>query len=466
MFDVKKHFLALSFTSILTLGFCPIAAEPILAELRLGAKSTKIQLSQEEQLALNARWDLAYFLFQNQDYHAAAAEFEKIHKTFVDDATLLALLGSCYSMMGQWQAGENALLSAAEQNPNDEDINGLLGQFYSSVGQFEKSITYMEKSLSIAPEQDDLRAKLAELYLQQGKLGQAKNHFEMLLQSHGEVVFGNSELNFGLGRCLLKMHQPELALPYLTMAHQLAKSNPQITYSLGLCLFEQNYFAEAAEFLSQVKNQNWADDKLYVQTGEAHFLNRNWETAEKVWLEGLNRFPSSYPIMSRLIDYYIGTARPNRAAHVVAYGEKFNHGNPGNLLLQIQLKRKVSNYAAAWKALERLKRQACGKMSHEALWEEAQLDFETGKYGNCGKVLDYLIAKQHRNTEAYLMKAQMAAQNGDKGLAKIELLKARESNPYNLKVYLVAKAVFGTSGLESGEVLAGLAKPALTLTQP
>src|SRR5688500_4535839 len=60
----------------------------------------------DERLALSARWDLAYYLFQMQEYGAAADEFEKILRVIPGEATLLALVGSCYSMSGRWKEGE------------------------------------------------------------------------------------------------------------------------------------------------------------------------------------------------------------------------------------------------------------------------------------------------------------------------------------------------------------------------
>lgn len=447
--------------SVSAFGPKPYAA---IAETNPLAKS---DVSEEQKQSLNARWELAYFLFQNQEYQTAAIEFEKIRKYVPHDASLLALLGSCYSMSGKWEQGEKALLQAHTQNPDDDDINGLLGQFYLSQGQGSKATAFLEKSLVVNPDQEDVRAKLAHVYLNLGDIRNAKKHFEALLESQGALFFADAELNFEYGKCLIELNDSRNAMPYLQTAYQLQPSDGRIAEAYGYSLYTQNYFIEAAQVLEKIRQEKWVKVDLYLQIGESHYLSRNWEMAEKIWLEGLKRFPSSYAMMSRLIDYYIGIAMPNRAARVVVFGEKLNQGNPGNLLLQTQLKRKLSNYAAAWKALERLKRQACAPMTDEAMWEEAQLYFETGKYGNCQKVLDLLLLTQHRNGEVHLLKAKLALLGGDKRVAQNQLRLAKEIEPQNWKVYSFAREAFeqGEVPVEFSSPLSELSKPLASLNQ-
>ena len=75
------------------------------------------RMSYDQRVQLNSRWDLGYYLFQMQEFGAAAKEFEKIRAVLPKDASLLALIGSCYSMSGQWKQGEKALLEAKAQSP-------------------------------------------------------------------------------------------------------------------------------------------------------------------------------------------------------------------------------------------------------------------------------------------------------------------------------------------------------------
>jgi tetratricopeptide (TPR) repeat protein len=150
-----------------------------------------VKMNFEERVALNSRWDLGYYLFQRQEFGAAALEFEKIRQVLPNDASLLALIGSCYSMSGHWKEGEKALLEANAANPEDEDINGLLGQFYLSAGQSLKGAAYLEHALKLTPDQDDLRARLATLYLDAGKTERARYHLENLLRSRAGAAGGD-----------------------------------------------------------------------------------------------------------------------------------------------------------------------------------------------------------------------------------------------------------------------------------
>ena len=449
--------LALGALWVSVAGLETMAAAPAAIEY-LPNGATKMDM--EERLSLNSRWDLGYYLFQMQEFSAAASEFEKIRKVLPNDPSLLALIGSCDSMSGKWTQGEKALLEAKDQNPEDEDINGLLGQFYLSAGQAMKGAAYLEHALKITPEQDDLRSRLATLYLDAGQGERARYHLEYLLRMRGgdSAGFGVPELDYDYARCLIHAGQFKEAELFAGLAHAAEPANARYSRVFGLSLMGSNRYAEAAKMLSAGRNEIEAEEVIYLQWGEALFLDRRWEAAEAVWLEGVSRFPKSYELLSRLIEYYVATAKPGKARRVVAFGEQRNPGNPGNLLLQARLLRKLGYYSASGKSLDRLKRMACGSMAKEALWEEAQLDFSSAKYASCDKVLDNLLLAKHRKAEAHLLKAKLAMFRGDKVRAEWQMREAKNADPYNLKVYALAGQAYG--GVSEDSKLAGLRKDA------
>jgi Flp pilus assembly protein TadD len=462
--------LSLSISTLISLASglvvgVPFTALPVHAEAPavieyLPTGATKMDL--DERVSLNSRWDLGYYLFQMQDFSAAAKEFEKIRKVLPNDPSLLALIGSCYSMSGKWTEGEKALLEAKEQNPEDEDINGLLGQFYLSAGQALKGAAYLEHSLRITPEQEDLRARLATLYLDAGQWERAGYHLEFLLRSRGgdstRSGFGSPELDYDYARCLIQAGKSKEAQAYADLAHAADPANARYSRVLGLALMGSSQYGEAARMLAAGRNEIEAEEIIYLQWGEALFLDRRWEAAETVWLEGVSRFPKSYELLSRLVEYYIAIAKPAKARRVVAFGESRNPGNPGNLLLDARLLRKLGYYSASAKSLERLKRMACGSMAKEALWEEAQLDFSVAKYAACDKILDNLLLAKHRKAEAHLLKAKLALYRGDKAKAQSQSREAQSADPYRAKVYALAKQAFGATAADG--TLAGVLRAA------
>jgi thioredoxin-like negative regulator of GroEL len=403
------------------------------------------RMSYDQRVQLNSRWDLGYYLFQMQEFGAAAKEFEKIRAVLPKDASLLALIGSCYSMSGQWKQGEKALLEAKAQSPDDEDINGLLGQFYLTAGQALKGAAYLEHSLKATPEQDDLRARLATLYLDAGQPERARYHLEWLLRGRGEEAvngFGFPELDYDYARCLLQSGKAKESLVYAGFAQRAEPSNPRYARVLGLAMMANQRYAEAAAMLSQGRTELQAEELVYLQWGEALFLDRKWDEAEAVWIEGISRFPSSYPLLSRLSEYYVATARPAKALRVLRFGEDRNPGHPGNRLLEARLNRKLGEYAAAGKALDRLKRMACGAMANEAVWEEAQLDYATGKFASCDKALDRLLQAKHRKAEAHLLKAKLALYRGQKEAAQMHVRQAREEAPATPGLAVLVREAF------------------------
>lgn len=410
------------------------------------------RMSFEDRVSLNSRWDLGYYLFQMQEFGAAAKEFEKIRSILPKDASLLALIGSCYSMSGQWKAGEKALLEAQAQSPDDEDINGLLGQFYLTAGQSLKGAAYLEHSLKVTPDQEDLRARLATLYLDAGQSERAKYHLEWLLRSRGpeaERGFGFADLDAAYARCLLLSGRAAESLPFARFAYETAPANPRFARLLGLSLMGNHMYAEAARMLGQGRTELQAEALVYLQWGEALFLDRKWESAEAVWLEGVSRFPASYDLLWRLADYYLGTARPGKALRVLKFGSDRNQGHPGNRLLEVRLHRKLGEYAAAEKSLVRLKRMACGPLAKEAMWEEAQLDFAAGRFGSCDKALDRVLQAKHRKAEAHLLKARLALYRGEKNAAQFQMRQASAAEPGNPKIAALARGAFGATSDEA-----------------
>jgi tetratricopeptide (TPR) repeat protein len=449
----RTLFRILPLASLVASGVLPGSAETPAAIEYLPNGATR--MSYEQRVTLNSRWDLGYYLFQMQEFGAAAKEFEKIRQVLPNDPSLLALIGSCYSMSGQWSQGEKALLEASAQNPDDDDINGLLGQFYVSAGQSLKGAAYLEHSLRITPGQDDIRARLATLYLDAGRIERAKYNLEYLLRSRGEEAmasgFGIAELDYAYSRCLIQSGRFTDAQVFADFAHKAEPANARYARALGLCLMGNNRYAEAARMLSAGRNEIQAEEIIYLQWGEALFLDRRWESAEAVWLEGVSRFPKSYELMSRLVEYYIQTAKPAKARRIVAFAETRNPGNPGNLLLDARLQRKLGFYSAAGKAVGRLKRMSCGAMAKEALWEEAQLDFAMAKYRTCDRILDGLLQANHRPAEAHLLKAKLALFRGDKPLAQSHVTRARHADPFSLKMGTFAKEALNGIG-EDGKL--------------
>lgn len=406
--------------------------------------SSSAAMTAEQSVALSTRWDLAYYLFQSQDYNGAVVEFEKLRAVMPKDATLLALIGSCYSMSGRWTEGEKALLEAWQENREDSDLNGLLGQFYLSEHQAMKGAFYLEHALRLSPDQEDLRTRLVEVYVQAEQFDKARLHIETLLKDRGGEL-GDPELDHAYARCLVRSGNFKEALKHAMTAQQADPVNPSYARTLGLALLGLNRYGEAARLLAGSKPWLDGSEEIYLQLGEALFQDRQWDAAESAWLEGARKFPDSYALFSRLMEYYIGADKPERARRVAAFARMQNPGHVGNLLLEARLSRKLGSYASARMAVDRLKRMACGALVSEALWEEAQLDFETGMSAACAKILDRLVRDGNRGAEAHLLKAKLALRSGDLAVAQSQVMEARKVNPYNMKVYAMARQAFSAS---------------------
>jgi tetratricopeptide (TPR) repeat protein len=422
-----------------------------LALISTSPAGTPPTVSFEQSVEITTRWELGYYLFQMQDYGAAAAEFEKIRRLLPRDPTLLALIGSCYSMSGRWSEGEKALQQARAENPSDADVNGLLGQFYLTAKLPLKGAYYLEQALRQAPEMEDLRAKVAEVYADARQFAKARAHLEVLLRDRGNA-FGDPDLDNAYARCLLASGKYREGAPYALKAHQSAPADPRYARTLGLAMLGLNRFVDAARLISASRPWMDGDADLYRSWGEALFQDRRWDEAEAAWLEGTRKFPDAYGLLSRLLEFYFGSAQPEKAERVAAYARVKNPAHPGNLLLEARLSRKQGNFSQARMALERLKRRAGSPLLYEGLWEQAQLEYETGRFFECGKVLERVMAGS-RKAEAHLLRAKLAMKSGNLPVAQAQLLQAHAANPCDLKVYALARIAFGSDKEKLAELL-------------
>src|SRR5690606_35883935 len=113
------------------------------------------------------------------------------------------------------------------------------------------------------------------------------------------------------------------------------------------CLMAANRYGEAARLLAAGRNSHVhgpGDAELFLHWGEALYMDRRWEAAEDAWLTGITRFPDAYTLYGRLVDFYLGTARPRMASRAVDFAVEENPGHPGNHLLEARLKRKLGDF--------------------------------------------------------------------------------------------------------------------------
>ena len=295
----------------------------------------------DERLALSARWDLGYYLFQMQDYAAAATEFEKIRAVLPGEATLLALIGSCYSMSGRWKEGEVNLLKARKRNPADADVNGLLGQFYLSQGKGLKGAFYLEHALKAAPELVDLRANLADVYLEAGQPARARLHLETMLNERGGADFGEPRLDHAYARCLVQAGSFREALPFALRAHQAQPSQSRLFPDLGPLP------AWACEPLRRGRAHAFRRARRDLAAAMRSSTCSSAKPCSRIAAGKRPRMPGwpaspgfpGHPTRSTHGWWTITSAPPVpiRPLRVVAFAERRNPDHPGNLLLMVRI---------------------------------------------------------------------------------------------------------------------------------
>lgn len=96
-------------------------------------------------------------------------------------------------------------------------------------GDYARSAFYFEQAKMEMPQKGSIREVLARAYYNSGQIEKAKNEFEAAL----EIDPTNSFAYFGLGLCLMKMGEPELALAQLKISCALSPKEKRYQRSLA-----------------------------------------------------------------------------------------------------------------------------------------------------------------------------------------------------------------------------------------
>ncbi len=401
-------------------------------------------LNFEDMLRLSARWELGKVLYELDEFATAADQISQVTSAFPDDPKAQALLGTSYTMLGEWEKAESVLQMALSNNPKNPEMINLLGDFYFQKGDYQTSFTFFEKSLEFNPKQNEVRFHLMEDYLRASRFTEVEQHanylliegnyknpdfFALLADFHGSHGYFAEALNFAL------------------LALKADPGNNKYLRKLGEAYFKVNQFSEAVTCLQSYFNQSDPDIQSYLLLGEAYFNLHQFEEAEKIWSQGLSEFPGDPNLTRSLAEYFINTAQPLRARETIQDLISFRGLSGSGRLVLVTYFRKMGNYNHALDLLksEQLK-QSSQEIQNATLYEEAQLRYAKGDYWSAERLSNRLIKLNYEVSDMYLLNAKIEMVKGNHKAAQNFVLAAQQANPYNLHVYALASAAFVNKG--------------------
>lgn len=356
---------------------------------------------------LQARCDLARALLEKGEFAAASLELEKSLALGADPFTMHALLSTSYLMSGDLARAAAHLAAAHTLNPDNPDLLALEGQFELSFGNRHRGEALLEALVVKQPQTAEARLLLLRSYLQTEALEKAKPHLGYLLSLE--------EGPFTLTTLVLKARYDGLsgkyeeALQAATEAYAREPGALEGVREFGLANLHMQRYEIAKPLLEHAWNAGPRDPQMAFALGELHFRLGDWEAAESYWKQGHRMNPLAYPMAQKLFSLYLATGRIASAENLLGNVQRLFPDRAESQLLHAFWARKMGQYAKADHQLLRLIRLGQqGELAADVRWEQAQLEFESGRHRNCEKLLKALIEKGEWVREATQLQAKIA----------------------------------------------------------
>ena len=248
-----------------------------LAHLRLGANYARLDMltkakdslelvKQHNPDDLQSHYLLALIHSTEQDYDAAAQEYEYILQTF------------------------------SQSEPKNIEIYGYLGQLYYSQKKYDKAIEQFERILSFEPENADVLYLLGSLYIE---VDENKKAIALLKQSLAIDENHDGSLNT-LGYLYADQGTNlDEAEEMIQKALDISPGNGAYLDSLGWVQYQRGDFEEALKTF-ELASMVLKDPIIYEHIGDTHWKLDQYDEAIQYWEMSLELLPDQPQVQEKI----------------------------------------------------------------------------------------------------------------------------------------------------------------------
>jgi len=237
-------------------------------------------------------------LMKTEDYNSAVAPLQQLKKDPKLGISPRVALMECYLKAGQpSSAAQEAdeIISEKLATPVEQTKVAAIFLQNDAPEVAEKLLT---NSIATDPNQANANAALGEIYLRQKKFPEAANRFQAALQLDPD----SAEYVFGFARVLLASRRPSQLVAFLKSVEGRFGGLPNYQYALGLGLYGEHHYTEAAAILERLLTSNPPRrDKVEHVLGDAYFAMGKLDDAETAYRKALEENPKNP-------DYYLSYA--------------------------------------------------------------------------------------------------------------------------------------------------------------
>lgn len=181
---------------------------------------------------------------RDDDYAKALTLSEALTSTNPHDPRAWTLKGMALAGLGRTQEALIAFHRGLASDPNYVAALEGAAQIEYHAGSPEAR-KLLEKLVGLDPHDQTAHAMLGALAFQRKDCGTAITHFEKSPQ----VISASPSALVEFGTCLLRVNQPEDAIPVFRRLEQVQSDDWHARYNLGLVLFLAHHYSEAAQTL-------------------------------------------------------------------------------------------------------------------------------------------------------------------------------------------------------------------------
>jgi tetratricopeptide (TPR) repeat protein len=193
-------------------------------------------------------------LFLNKDYEGAAKAFKRavgLARNGPNSATAGDYLAQAYIKLNKTDKAISAYKTAAELNPQRDDLRIKLGDIRYFEGQYEEAEIDYKEAVRINPSAEN-RFSLGLLYNETGQYEKAERQFKQVLKLNPRDGYGN----YGFGLVYNKKGQHEQAIAQFKEAIRLNKDFLNSYAYLGYAYADNGQMDEAGKQIEILEDED------------------------------------------------------------------------------------------------------------------------------------------------------------------------------------------------------------------
>lgn len=277
------------------------------------------------------------------------------------------MYGKALFYTGENKEAKNALETYIKKNPNDRDALTVLSDVYLSLKDFDSAIKTLSVLNNSSISSMELKTKLGDAYFASGNSQKAGDVFETVLKSDPNNI---KSIN-SLADISLAQKNFERATVYLEKLNDITKSSG-----------DEN----AARLIS---------NKL----ASAYFATKNYDKAEEIYLNLVNKYPNDNDALMNLSDVYVANKKYDKAIDILKGQVEKNQDTDGLAFKLAKVYIYSGNFAEAKKILDNLYSKNPDNLPvNECL---ADVDFYTNDYYEASKLYEKVYAEKNSEDITY-----------------------------------------------------------------